>query len=107
MLAVGGELVKMQDCVDYAQLTCHEKTGAQSGAVLPLHASVAPRAAWPSLPYSTPSAFNLATSSAPRPSQVFSTAAVCSSSSGEGRSRGGLPSTRTGHAGILNGPDAC
>src|SRR5215470_18702797 len=41
--------------------------------------------------YSTPSFVSLATSSAPTPSQVFSTSVVCSPRSGEGATRGGLP----------------
>jgi hypothetical protein len=51
--------------------------------------------------YSTPSRFRAANSSAPTPSQAFSTSALCWPSSGEGCRRGGLPSTRTGHVGIL------
>ena len=39
-----------------------------------------------------------------RPSQSSSTSALCWPRSGEGLTRGGLPSTRTGQVGILNAP---
>src|SRR5438046_2271637 len=57
--------------------------------------------------YSTPSFFNFATSSAPIPSHVFSTSAVCWPRRGEGLICAVSPLTRTGHVGILNDPFAC
>ena len=57
----------------------------------------------PSLPHTTASARSFSTSAALRPSHPVSTSPVCCPSTGDGRTLGGLPSTRTGQAGILNG----
>jgi len=53
--------------------------------------------------YTTPSPRSAFTSASLKPSQVVMTSSVCWPSMGDAVTRGGLPSTRTGHAGILNG----
>jgi len=51
----------------------------------------------------TPSAFNAVTAASFSPSQSLSTAPVSAPRTGDGLIRDGLPSTRTGQPGILNG----
>src|SRR5437764_1005292 len=50
------------------------------------------------------SCFSAAISWAPRPSQEPSTSSLCCPNSGEGLTRGGVPSNRTGQAGIITLP---